>query len=220
MQPILQVQDIHKSFGDLQIIKGLSFAIQQGESYSIQGPSGCGKSTLFSLLSGMEKPDAGKVFFAETEVQAFNRGQWAKLRGKEMGIVFQDFHLIPSLSVVDNILIVDKILGNKPQLDKAMDSLTKIGLGDRLKHHPHQLSGGEQQRLAILRALHHQPKILFADEPTGSLDEESADKIEEFFFQQVKRESLSLVLITHNPSLAKQCKNQFSMQQGVLQRVD
>ncbi len=219
---ILQAENISKAYGNktnsiLPILNNISFTVKAGESIAILGPSGCGKTTLLSLLAGLDKPDSGRIFFGDQDLATLSRDALARLRGEKIGIIFQEYHLIPALTALENIALPLEIAGDKKATDKAMDLLHKVGLAKRGQHYPHQLSGGEQQRVAIARALIIKPMILFADEPTGSLDEKTAFEIEELIFKLIAEENLTALLITHNQNLAKRCHRILRLHLGQFQ---
>ena len=205
MKAILQASNINKLFKienqSIEILKNVSFQINQGEFVAIMGKSGSGKSTLLSILAGLDQPDSGSVKLDQLELTDLSENQLAKSRQQDIGFVFQSFYLIPTLTVEENIAFPLQI--NRSFDAKRMDELIeKVGLSDRKKSFPHQLSGGEKQRTAIARALISQPKILFADEPTGNLDERNAESVLNLLIELQKEFQTALVVVTHDAGIA------------------
>ena len=204
--------------GDLSILHEISFVIEQGESVAIIGSSGSGKSTLLSLLAGLDQPSSGQITVMGQNMAALDEDGRAKLRGEYVGFVFQSFQLLPHLNALENVMLPLE-LNNIPESEakkQAESWLEKVGLGSRLKHFPKTLSGGEQQRVALARAFINQPAILFADEPTGSLDETSGNRVIELLFDLNRENSSTLVLVTHDSALAACCGRQLNLQSGRL----
>ncbi|WP_342808284.1 MULTISPECIES: ABC transporter ATP-binding protein [Alteromonadaceae] len=210
---------VSTSEGELQILQPISFKVKAGESVAIIGASGSGKSTLLSLLAGLDQVTEGEIFLAGAPLHSMDEEQRARLRGEKVGFIFQSFMLVQSLTALENIMLPAEIAGldNAKQLGQQI--LEQVGLGHRGNHYPNQLSGGEQQRVAIARAFITKPKILFADEPTGNLDAANSEKVESLLFELNRDSDTTLVLVTHDPVLAKQCQRQLSMQAGVLTEV-
>jgi len=223
-QSIINVENITKSVisndNELSILKGISFNINEGESVAIMGTSGAGKSTLMSLLAGLDKPSAGSISLIGQTISEMDDEQRAKIRSESIGFVFQNFLLIPSLTALQNVTLPMLLSGNEDQEDnekKAKALLAQVGLSGRETHLPTQLSGGEQQRVALARAFVTEPKILFADEPTGNLDQKTAQTIIELLFAMNKEKGTTLVLVTHDPELAKRCQRTLIMNNGLCQ---
>ncbi|WP_417498586.1 ABC transporter ATP-binding protein [Methylophaga sp.] len=202
--------------GDLTILKGISLDIQEGESVAIVGASGSGKSTLLGLLAGLDVNTSGEIYLYNHAFSAMDEEQRALLRGQYVGFIFQSFHLLPSLQAVENVMLPAELKGDKDARQKAETLLEKVGLSHRLTHYPNQLSGGEQQRVAIARAFASSPKILFADEPTGNLDEGNGRIIIEQLFEMNKEQGTTLVMVTHDNHLAEKCDRQLVMSAGQL----
>ena len=186
----------------LEILKGITLEIKSGESVAIVGASGSGKSTLLGLLAGLDEATAGEVNIDGTDLGALDEDGRARFRARHVGFVFQSFQLLPALTALENVMIPLELRGGKNISAKAEHLLGRVGLEERKNHYPSQLSGGEQQRVAIARAFITDPKILFADEPTGNLDEETAEIITNLLFELNKEKGTTLVLVTHNPQLA------------------
>ena len=204
--------------GDLTILHDIGFVIRQGESVAIVGTSGSGKSTLLSLLAGLDLPSSGHVQLMGKNLSTMDEDGRARLRGQFVGFVFQSFQLLPQLNALENVMLPLELSGMDLVTAKAKAAiwLEKVGLGHRLNHFPKTLSGGEQQRVALARAFVNQPAILFADEPTGSLDEASGNRVIELLFELNAENSSTLVLVTHDPALAARCRRQLTLQGGRL----
>lgn len=202
--------------GDLTILKGINLEIKEGESVAIVGASGSGKSTLLGLLAGLDINTSGDIYLYEHAFSALDEEQRALLRGQYVGFIFQSFHLLPSLQAIENVMLPAELKGDRDARIKAEALLEKVGLSHRLTHYPRQLSGGEQQRVAIARAFASSPKILFADEPTGNLDEGNGKIIIEQLFELNRSQGTTLVMVTHDNALAKQCDRQLVMSAGKL----
>lgn len=202
--------------GDLQILQPISFEVNTGESIAIIGASGSGKSTLLGLLAGLDEVSEGEIFLDDAPLHTMDEEARAVLRGQKVGFIFQSFMLVQSLTALENVMLPAEIAGLDNPKKRAQDILEQVGLSHRAHHYPNQLSGGEQQRVAIARAFITQPKILFADEPTGNLDAANGKKVEELLFNLNKEQGTTLVLVTHDNTLAQQCDRQLTMQGGVL----
>ncbi|TYL47843.1 ABC transporter ATP-binding protein [Marinomonas sp. IMCC 4694] len=202
--------------GDLTILKGINMEIQESESVAIVGSSGSGKSTLLGLLAGLDVNTSGEIHLYEHEFSRQTEEQRALLRGQYVGFVFQSFHLLPSLQAIENVMLPAELKGDREARKKAERLLEKVGLSHRLTHYPNQLSGGEQQRVAIARAFASDPKILFADEPTGNLDEENGQLIIKLLFDLNQSQGTTLVMVTHDNGLAQMCDRQLVMSAGQL----
>jgi putative ABC transport system ATP-binding protein len=209
---------VNTADGNLSILHELSFQIEQGESLAIVGASGSGKSTLLSLLAGLDLPSAGQINLMGQNLNLLDEDGRARLRGQLVGFVFQSFQLLPHLTALENVMLPLEIAG-KSQAEarlSALEWLEKVGLTPRINHFPKTLSGGEQQRVALARAFINKPAILFADEPTGSLDEASGNRVIELLFELNRENSSTLVLVTHDPALAARCGRQLSLHGGRL----
>ena len=209
---------VNTADGNLSILHDLSFQIEQGESVAIVGASGSGKSTLLSLLAGLDLPSTGQIDLMGQNLNLLDEDGRARLRGQLVGFVFQSFQLLPHLTALENVMLPLEIAG-KPQAEarlSALEWLEKVGLTPRANHFPKTLSGGEQQRVALARAFINKPAILFADEPTGSLDEASGNRVIELLFELNRENSSTLILVTHDPALAARCARQLSLHGGRL----
>lgn len=210
---------VHTTQGELQILQPISFDVKAGESIAIVGASGSGKSTLLSLLAGLDEVSAGEIHLDGQAMHTMDEEQRAQLRGAKVGFIFQSFMLVQSLTAIENIMLPAEIAGRDDAKQRAQDILHMVGLDHRADHYPNQLSGGEQQRVAIARAFISEPKILFADEPTGNLDAANSDKIEKLLFELNQNSNTTLVLVTHDQDLADKCERQLHMQAGDLTEV-
>ena len=186
----------------MTVLRDVSFSIPQGTFVAIVGPSGSGKTTLLGLLAGLDTPSRGTVRLDDADLAAMDEDQRARLRGAKVGFVFQSFQLIPTLTAIENVQVPLELRGDSHAADRARDLLKRVGLGDRLDHFPTELSGGEQQRVAIARAFSNEPRILFADEPTGNLDSETGQRIVELLEQLNRESGATIVLVTHDAALA------------------
>jgi putative ABC transport system ATP-binding protein len=191
--------------GPVNILRGIDLAIASGETVGIVGPSGSGKTSLMLLLAGLEQATSGQVVVTGQELTQMSEDELALWRRREVGIVFQAFHLIPTMTAIENVAVPLELAGRRDAFDAAGKALAAVGLGHRLRHYPSQLSGGEQQRVALARALVGRPKLLLADEPTGNLDHDTGQKVMELIFELSKAQGSTLVLITHDPDLAARC---------------
>jgi putative ABC transport system ATP-binding protein len=209
---------VNTADGDLAILHDLSFQIEQGESVAIIGASGSGKSTWLSLLAGLELPSTGQINLRGQSLNLLDEDGRARLRGQFVGFVFQSFQLLPHLTALENVMLPLEMagVGHAEARLEAHQWLEKVGLSLRANHFPKTLSGGEQQRVALARAFINKPAILFADEPTGSLDEASGNRVIELLFELNRENSSTLVLVTHDPALAARCGRQLSLQGGRL----
>jgi putative ABC transport system ATP-binding protein len=215
---ILSVEHLSKSFksGDrmLAILKDVSFAIDEGSSCAIVGPSGSGKTTLIAICAGLERPSEGSVVFNGWAIHQAGEEELARIRNRFVGFVFQTFQLLPSLTALENVMVPAEIRGENHARGRAGELLDRVGLADRLHHYPIQLSGGEQQRVAIARAFMNRPKILFADEPTGNLDAETAREIVRLIFELNATTGTTLVLVTHDRELTQQAGRVLTLKAG------
>ncbi len=205
--------------GPIEILRGIDFTIQEGESAAIIGPSGSGKSSLIMLMAGLDLPSAGEIKVADANMAEMSEDQRARFRGAHIGIVFQSFYLIPTMTALENTALPLEFLGAADAQSRARAALEEIGLGARLDHYPAQLSGGEQQRVGLARAMIAAPPILLADEPTGNLDADNSRLITDLLFQRQKEAGVCFVLVTHDLSLAEKCDRQLRMENGLLNEV-
>ncbi len=205
----------------MPILKGIDLQVRKGEFLSIMGPSGSGKSTLMGLMAGLDAATAGSIKLAGQEVVGLNEDGLAKLRARHVGIVFQSFHLIPTLTALENVALPLELAGaGRKAAARAAEVLQAVGLGHRLKHYPKQMSGGEQQRVAIARAFAPRPEIIFADEPTGNLDSTNGKAVMELMIQQCHQEGATLVMVTHDPKLGALADRTIYLQDGALVREE
>lgn len=198
----------------VHILKDVNLAVEPGEAVGLIGPSGSGKSTLLMILAGLEQPDAGSVKVLGEELTSLDEDALARFRGRNIGVVFQSFHLIPTMTALENVATPLELAGEPAAFERARAELEAVGLGDRLEHHPSELSGGEQQRVALARALVSQPQILVADEPTGNLDEATGRQIADLLFAKCAERGATLVLVTHDPALAARCGRVIRLRSG------
>ncbi len=209
VSPLLVAEGLAKKYGSLSVLADASLSLHAGECVAIVGASGSGKTTLLSLLAGLDKPDAGSLLYGDQKLSNYSETELARWRGRHIGIVFQDYHLVPSLTAWENVALPLEIASAKNRAadlrSQAMAILQSVGLSERAQHFPHQLSGGEQQRVALARALVGKPDLLFADEPTGNLDEVTAREVEDLLFDLIRKTGLAAILVTHNRELAKRC---------------
>ena len=211
---------VRKSYGQghsrVEVLKGINLNISQGETVALLGKSGSGKSTLLSLMSGLDQVDAGEVWVKDKCVNRFSESELTRFRAQNMGIVFQQFHLVSSLTALENVLLPLNLLKIPDAQERARTLIEQVGLGSRSHHLPSELSGGESQRVAIARALSIRPAVLFADEPSGNLDEETGDKVMELLFKLVRESGTTMVLVTHDQDLAKRCARIIHLEHGSL----
>ena len=218
--PILQLEQINRSFNSgnsqLHVLKNIEFNITKGTSCAIVGPSGSGKTTLLGLCAGLDTPDSGRVLLDGSILSDMNEDQRADIRNKKVGFIFQNFQLLPTLTALENVMVPLELRGgsNNEIEQRAVELLSSVGLKNRLTHYPSQLSGGEQQRVAIARAFINEPSVLFADEPTGNLDAETGDQVEELLFNLNKEKQTTLVIVTHDLLLAQKCEQQIRLHRG------
>ena len=207
MAKILNVRNLKKTYTSgsktLTILDDISFDIEEGDTFAIVGPSGSGKTTLLGLCAGLDQPDSGAIELCGSELTVMDEDELALLRNNNVGFIFQDFQLLPTLTALENVSVPLELQGAKNASKVAMELLGKVGLEDRYHHFPSQLSGGEQQRVALARAFSNSPSILFADEPTGNLDEETGEKVVQLLFDLNKEAGTTLVIVTHDLDLAK-----------------
>ena len=218
MSKILKIHHLEKTYTSgskkLTVLKDISFEVEKGSIFSIVGPSGSGKTTLLGLCAGLDYPTSGDLTLCNTALQDLNEDERAALRNKEVGFIFQNFQLLPTLTALENVVVPLELQGNKNASTFGKELLTKVGLADRLHHYPTQLSGGEQQRVALARAFSNKPSILFADEPTGNLDEETGEKVIQLLFELNKEAGTTLVIITHDLDLANRTQQILRLKGG------
>lgn len=218
MEAVLDVSDVQKVYdGTLKVLDGISFRLNAGDRCAIVGPSGSGKTTLLSLCAGLDAPSSGRIELLGQNIADLGEEGRARLRNRYVGFVFQSFHLMASLTALENVMLPLELQGGKNVQERAAELLEKVGLGGRMTHYPSQLSGGERQRVAIARAFINQPKILFADEPTGNLDRETSERITELLFELNREQGTTLLLITHDPGLAEQTGTVMYLKDGQVQ---
>jgi putative ABC transport system ATP-binding protein len=208
------VKQVSSPEGTLTILDDVSLAIRAGESVAVTGASGSGKSTLLALLAGLDGPTSGRVHLNGAELTALDEDGRAAVRARGVGFIFQSFHLLPGLTAHENVMLPLELGGHGAAREAARAVLADVGLGERLGHYPHQLSGGEQQRVAIARAFAGRPTLLFADEPTGNLDTATGARIAELLFEMNQRQGTTLVLVTHDASLAARCDRTVRLSAG------
>ena len=217
-EPVIQLKDVSLTLGhgasSVHVLKNVSLEVGQGEATGIVGPSGSGKSTLLMVLAGLERVDSGTVRIAGALLNGRSEDQIAAFRGRNIGIVFQSFHLIPNMTALENVAVPLELAGHADPFEAAARELASVGLSERATHYPGELSGGEQQRVAIARALAPGPRLLIADEPTGNLDQATGRQIADLLFSKAKERGMTLVLVTHDQSLAARCARQVSMRSG------
>lgn len=217
-QPIIRLTDVRLNLesraGVVEILKGITLDITEGQSVAIVGPSGSGKTSLLMILAGLERATRGDVQVAGRDFNALGEDQLALARGEDIGIVFQSFHLIPTMTALENVALPLEFAGVAEAREKARALLSEVGLAARLDHFPAQLSGGEQQRVALARALAPEPKLLLADEPTGNLDGKTGRQVVDLLFGLKRRSDATLVLVTHDERLAKECERTIRMADG------
>jgi putative ABC transport system ATP-binding protein len=216
MNSIIETKGLSKAYGQLKVVDGVSLEVAPGEFVAVQGPSGSGKSTLLGLIAGLDRPDAGSIIVAGTEITEMGEDAQALFRRHNLGFVFQSFNLIPTLNVVENVAfpLFPEHMRKSVMMERARKVAGDVGLGERLKHYPSELSGGEQQRVAVARALINTPKVILADEPTGNLDSETGAKIIELLRQVNKEKGLTFVLVTHDDKIAAQSDRVIRMKDG------
>ena len=219
--PAIELDDVHLSLGRgaarVHILKGITLNIGRGETVGLVGPSGSGKSTLLMAMAGLERPDRGRIKVDGAALGGMDEDALARFRGARIGIVFQSFHLIPTMTALENVAIPLELAGNAQAFSRAAAELEAVGLADRQTHYPAQLSGGEQQRVALARALAPNPAILVADEPTGNLDGATGQSIIELMFALRRDRGATLVLVTHDPGLAAKCDRVVKLRSGEIE---
>ncbi|MFD2518041.1 ABC transporter ATP-binding protein [Salinimicrobium flavum] len=224
MAKILNVEHLEKSYSSgsktLKVLQDISFSVEERETFAIVGPSGSGKTTLLGLCAGLDRPDSGNITLCGTELNSLNEDERAVLRNQKVGFIFQDFQLLPTLTALENVSVPLELQGVKSASKTARELLGKVGLADRLDHYPSQLSGGEQQRVAVARAFSNGPSLLFADEPTGNLDAETGEKVERLLFDLNKELGTTLVIVTHDIDLARRTQKILRLKGGKIVAKD
>ncbi len=215
---ILKVESLSKTYPSgnksIRVLDNINFEVQPGERISIVGPSGSGKTTLLGLCAGLDRSTEGTVTLNGTLLNELNEDSLAMVRNQYIGFIFQNFQLIPTLTALENVMVPLELRGEKKVRKFSTELLERVGLGDRIDHYPSQLSGGEQQRVAIARAFSNRPKILFADEPTGNLDDETSTHVEDLLFDLNKEQKTTLIIVTHDTELAKKTDTVISLKGG------
>ena len=218
MPKILKISGLEKTYSSgnkqLTVLHNISFEVEKGQTFSIVGPSGSGKTTLLGLCAGLDEPNSGSVELCGYNLNELNEDQRAQLRNKEVGFIFQNFQLLPTLTALENVSVPLELQGDKEAMKKSKVLLEKVGLADRYHHYPSQLSGGEQQRVALARAFANAPSILFADEPTGNLDEETGEKVIKLLLDLNKEAGTTLVIISHDLELANRTQQILRLKGG------
>jgi putative ABC transport system ATP-binding protein len=218
--PAIRIEGADLSLGAgaarVHILKNVALQIMRGEAVGLVGPSGSGKSTLLMVMAGLERVDSGKVLIAGEDISKLDEDSLAAFRGRSVGIVFQSFHLIPTMTALENVAVPLELAGRADAFERAREELVSVGLDERFSHYPAQLSGGEQQRVALARALAPGPELILADEPTGNLDEATGKEIMDLLFAKHAERGSTLVIVTHDPVLVRRCGRVMRMHSGVL----
>lgn len=223
MDKVLTAQSVERTYSigktRLDVLKGVSMEVCEGETVAVMGQSGSGKSTLLHVLGGLDTPKSGQVHFKGQDVYRMSPVRRARFRAENVGFVFQSFHLLPELDIVENVALpsLAKKVGKRSAIARAKELLEEVGLAERIGHRPQELSGGEQQRVAIARALINDPDVIFADEPTGNLDSVTGDKVLHYLFQLVEARRHTLVLVTHSREVASLCSRELLLKDGILE---
>jgi putative ABC transport system ATP-binding protein len=217
MAPLVQVENLSKKFGSVRALDGVGFAVAAGEWIAIMGPSGSGKTTLMNILGGLDRPTGGRVVVDGTDVATLGERELTRYRAEKIGLVFQQFHLVPYLSAVENVMLA-QYFHSVADEGEAARALERVGLGDRLKHLPSQLSGGEQQRVAVARALINQPKLILADEPTGNLDEANEQTVLALL-QDLHASGHTILVVTHSPAIGRMADRRIELAHGRLAQI-
>ncbi len=219
-EAIIVLKDVHleleSAAGPVNILRGIDLDIRRGERVSVVGPSGSGKSTMMMIIGGLERPTAGQTVVAGHDLAALDEDALALFRRDHVGIVFQNFHLVPTMTALENVAIPLEFGGRRDAFDRAENGLKAVGLGHRLTHYPGQLSGGEQQRVALARAFAAEPALILADEPTGNLDGNTGEQVIDLMFALSRDKGATLLLITHDPALADRCDRQIRLIDGLI----
>jgi len=215
---MIELKNIHLKLdgpaGPVKILRGINLSIAEGETVSVVGPSGSGKTTMLMVIAGLERATSGTVTVNNVDLGALDEDQLAVFRRETMGIVFQNFHLVPTMSALENVAIPFELLGLTDAFDRAKSELEAVGLGHRIEHYPGQLSGGEQQRVALARAFATNPCILLADEPTGNLDKGTGDAVIELLFSLTRKHNTTLLLISHDSMIGERCEHEIRIIDG------
>ena len=219
---LLEINQLYKSFpqadhGQIDVLKNINLEIHEGETVAVVGQSGSGKSTLLSLLAGLDRQTSGSLRLRDKEISEMSEVKLTQFRAENIGIIFQQFYLMPHLTALENVSLPLEMFGYEDYLIRAKETLQQVGLSDREQHFPYQLSGGESQRVAIARAVVARPSILLADEPTGNLDNETGVQVANLLFDLVKTTGMTMLLVTHNTEMAKRCSRQMTLQFGTFQ---
>ena len=219
---LLEINQLYKSFpqadhGQIDVLKNINLEIHEGETVAVVGQSGSGKSTLLSLMAGLDRQTTGSLRLRDNEISEMSEVKLTQFRAENIGIIFQQFYLMPHLTALENVSLPLEMFGYEDYLNRAKETLQQVGLSDREQHFPHQLSGGESQRVAIARAVVGRPSILLADEPTGNLDNETGVQVANLLFDLVKTTGMTMLLVTHNTEMAKRCSRQMTLQFGTFQ---
>ena len=219
---LLEINQLYKSFpqadhGQIDVLKNINLEIHEGETVAVVGQSGSGKSTLLSLMAGLDRQTTGSLRLRGKEINEMSEVKLTQFRAENIGIIFQQFYLMPHLTALENVSLPLEMFGYEDYLNRAKETLQQVGLSDREQHFPHQLSGGESQRVAIARAVVARPSILLADEPTGNLDNETGVQVANLLFDLVKTTGMTMLLVTHNTEMAKRCSRQRTLQFGTFQ---
>lgn len=220
INPVLKISGLTKTYEQgtttIDVLRGIDLEVSSGESLAIVGQSGSGKSTLLSLMAGLDRPSSGSIIMNQQHIETMDEMSLSRFRGAHMGIIFQQFHLMSSLNALENVLLPLEIAGVADAEDKAKQALAKVNLSHRADHLPHQLSGGECQRVAIARAFVIKPSLLLADEPSGNLDDDTGALVMDLLFDMVQELRMSMILVTHDMSLARRCHRLMQLRHGTL----
>ena len=216
---ILEINKLYKSFpqadlGKIDVLKNINLELQEGETVAVIGQSGSGKSTLLSLMAGLDRQTSGSLRLRDKEISEMSEVKLTQFRAENIGIIFQQFYLMPHLTALENVSLPLEMFGYDDYLNRAKEALEQVGLSDREKHFPHQLSGGESQRVAIARAVVTRPSILLADEPTGNLDNDTGIQVANLLFDLVNATGMTMLLVTHNTEMAGRCSKQLTLHNG------
>ena len=219
---LLEINQLYKSFpqadhGQIDVLKNINLEINEGETVAVVGQSGSGKSTLLSLMAGLDRQTTGSLRLRDKEISEMSEVKLTQFRAENIGIIFQQFYLMPHLTALENVSLPLEMFGYEDYLNRAKEALNQVGLSGREQHFPHQLSGGESQRVAIARAVVARPSILLADEPTGNLDNETGVQVANLLFDLVKTTGMTMLLVTHNTEMARRCSRQLTLQFGTFQ---
>ena len=218
VEPMVHLKEVElilkSDAGEINILRGVDLSVAKGESIGVVGPSGSGKTSMIMVIAGLEQISSGQVLVAGREISALNEDALAEFRRDHVGIVFQSFHLIPTMTAHENVAVPMELAGQDDAFQRADEALAEVGLATRLTHYPGQLSGGEQQRVALARAFAIEPRLLLADEPTGNLDGDTGSRVVELMFGMAERSGTTLMLITHDPAIAQRCDRVVRMVDG------